>query len=109
MIELYHSTDNGKVVMGSNGATPLWIAEDGSWGTSPVTIFDAHYWTAKDFDQLDQASDSEKIAVAKSIADRTNSVKRIEERVFLDVVAKRSAELGIRMFQLTEDGMDELQ
>lgn len=109
MIELYKSTHDSQVVMGTNGATPLWVAEDGSWGTTPITIFDAHHWTAKDFEDLDNVPDREKVRMAKMIADETSAKHSIERNVFLDLVRQRSAELGLRMFLLTDEGMDELE
>lgn len=109
MIELYKSTHDSQVVMGTNGATPLWVAEDGSWGTTPITIFDAHYWTASDFQDLDDAASYDKVKMAKMIADETSAKHSIERNVFLDLVRQRSAELGLRMFLLTDDGMDELE
>lgn len=108
MIELYNSTHDSKVVMGSNGATPLWVAEDGSWGTSPITIFDAHYWSANDFTDLDEAPNSEKIKVAKMIADEVSAKRNVEVEFFLSTVRERAAQLGIRLFELTDEGMDEL-
>ena len=108
MIELYKSTHDSQVVMGTNGATPLWVAEDGSWGTSPITIFDAHHWTARDFDDLDKASDSEKVQTAKMIADEAAAKHSVEVNVFLDLVRERSAQLGLRIFELTDEGMNEL-
>lgn len=108
MIELYNGTNDAKVVMGTNGATPLWVAEDGSWGTSPITLFNAHHWTASDFQDLDDAADSDKVDVAKMIANEVSAKHDIEKNVFLDLVRQRSAELGLRVFLLTEKGMDEL-
>lgn len=108
MIRLYKGVLDNQIVMGDNGSTPLWVAEDGSWGTSPITIFDAHHWTAKDFDLLDNSTDSEKIHTAMRIADKVNKEHSIEEDFFIDLVRKRASELGLRMFILTDDGMDEL-
>lgn len=45
----------------------IWVADDGSWGSSAVMIFDAKNWTEKDFDKLDDASDSQRLEVAQSI------------------------------------------
>lgn len=109
MIELYKSTHDAKVIMGTNGATPLWVSEDGDWGTSPITIFDAHHWTANDFKDLDDASKSEKVAMAKTIADENSAKHDIEKNFFLETVRQRSAELGLRLFILTSEGMDELE
>lgn len=108
MIELYKSTHDTQVVMGTNGATPLWVAEDGSWGTTPITLFDCHYWSANDFADLDAEEDSKKMQLAKTIADERAALNSIERENFIDVVRKRSAELGLRMFLLNEEGMNEI-
>lgn len=109
MIELYKSTHDTQVVMGTNGSTPLWVAEDGTWGTTPITLFDCHYWSANDFADLDDAEDSKKMQLAKTIADERAAMHSVERENFLDVVRKRSAELGLRLFLLSEDGMNELE
>lgn len=108
MIELYKSTHDSQVVMGTNGATPLWVSEDGDYGTSPITIFDAHHWTANDFKDLDDAAASDKVRMAKTIADEAAAKHSIEVNVFLDLVRERSAQLGLRIFELTDEGMNEL-
>lgn len=108
MIQLYKGTTDTQVVMGDNGSTPLWISEDGDYGLTPITIFDAHHWTAKDFDTLDEAPASQRINVAKVIHENTHNVKLIEEQVFLDTIRRRAPELGLRLFVLTNEGMDEL-
>jgi hypothetical protein len=95
--------------MGDNGSTPLWVAEDGSWGTSPITIFDAHHWTASDFADLDNASDNDKTRIARIISDEANAKHENQLQQFLDETRDRAAQLGIRMFQLTSEGMDELK
>ena len=108
MIQLYKGTDDTQIIMGTNGSTPLWVAEDGSWGTTPVTIFDAHNWTANHFDELDAASDGNKVDVAKAIADKVSKSSSVEVQFFLDLVRERSAQLGLRLFELTDEGMNEL-
>ena len=108
MIQLYKGTDDTQIVMGTNGSTPLWVAEDGSWGTTPVTIFDAHNWTSTQFDELDNAPDSDKVEVAKRISDKVSKSRSIEVDFFLDLVRERSAQLGLRIFELTDEGMNEL-
>lgn len=108
MIRLYKGVLDNQIVMGDSGSTPLWVAEDGSWGTSPITIFDAHHWKASDFDKLDEASDSSKIATAMEIADKVIKEHSVEENFFLELVSRRSAELGLRLFILDDNGMNEL-
>lgn len=108
MINLYKATGETQVVMGTNGSTPLWVAEDGSWGTTPLTIFDAHNWTANDFDTLDEASNSTKVAVARGISHIRDNYRAGEIAGFLDKVRADAERLGIRLFMLTEEGMDEV-
>lgn len=108
MIQLYKGTTDTQVVMGDNGSTPLWISEDGDYGLTPITIFDAHNWTAKHFDELDECPASQRIAVAKAIHEEVSNLHGIEEQVFLDTIRRRAPELGLRLFVLTNEGMDEL-
>jgi hypothetical protein len=108
MIGLYRGTGDTGVVMGDNGSTPLWIAEDGSWGTTPVTIFDCHHWTAQDFHDLDSAPRNEKCQLAKVITDDASASHDAKVSEFVERVRDQALELGIRMFHLTEQGMDEL-
>lgn len=109
MINLYRGLAESSVIMGDNGSTPLWVAEDGSWGTSPITIFDAHHWTASDFDDLDSASDNDKARIARIISDEVNAKHENLLQQFLEETRDRAAQLGVRMFQLTSEGMDELK
>lgn len=108
MIGLYRGTGDTGIVMGDNGSTPLWIAEDGSWGTSPVTIFDCHHWTAQDFQDLDNAPDAEKCQLAKTITDDAQAFHEAQVLEFVEQTREQALQLGIRMFHLTDNGMDEL-
>lgn len=108
MIHLYKGVLDNQIVMGDNGSTPLWVAEDGSWGTSPITIFDAHHWTADDFEKLDCEADGEKIHTAMRIADDILFHRDNDIDAFLEEIRERAVQLGIRMFHLTPNGMDEL-
>jgi hypothetical protein len=108
MIRLYNGTHNNHIVMGDNGSTPMWISEDGDYGLTPITLFDAHYWKASDFEQLDSAPASERVALAQAITDEILCHKENDIEAFLDDVRERALQLGIRMFHLTEQGMDEI-
>jgi hypothetical protein len=51
----------------------LYVTGDGAWGVIDEDEFDilnCAMWTTEDFDELDSASDSQKLAVARAIADR---------------------------------------
>lgn len=108
MIRLYKGVQETQIVMGDNGSTPLWVSYDGSWGMTPITIFDCHHWKASDFDKLDEAPNSSKIATAMEIADKVIKEHNLEENFFLELVSRRSAELGLRLFILDDSGMNEL-
>lgn len=108
MIKLYRGLGEASIIMGDNGSTPLWIAEDGSWGTCPITLFDAHHWTASDFDELDNAPDSEKAKLAHTIADEATAHYNNAVARFVEETKDRALQLGIRMFRLTGEGMEEL-
>lgn len=45
----------------------IWVAADGSWGDSAVSIFDTSRWTQSDFDRLDEADDDDRLKVAQAI------------------------------------------
>lgn len=108
MIQLYKGMNDTQIVMGDNGSTPLWISEDGDYGLTPITIFDAHHWTAKDFETLDNSASSERISVAKVIHENVHGLHQIEEDAFLDAIRRRAPQLGLRVFVLTEEGLDEV-
>lgn len=108
MIRLYQGTHNNNIVMGDNGSTPLWISEDGDYGMTPLTIYDVHHWQARHFDELDRAPASERVRLAEMITDEMNATRENQVEAFLDDVRERALQLGIRMFQLTEAGMDEI-
>ena len=108
MINLYRGLAESAVIMGDNGSTPLWVSEDGDYGLTPITIFDAHLWTASDFNDLDECPASDRTRLARIIADEANAKHENQLQQFLDETRDKAAQLGIRMFQLTPEGMDEL-
>jgi hypothetical protein len=108
MINLYRGLADTAIVMGDNGSTPLWISEDGDYGLTPITIFDAHHWSAKDFEDLDASPAHERVKLARIITDETHAAHENQVQHFLDEVRDRATQLGVRMFLLTSEGMDEL-
>lgn len=50
----------------------MWVAEDGSYGSGQVVEFDTTNWTDEDFDAVENASDSERLAVAEEINHERN-------------------------------------
>lgn len=108
MIQLYKGLANTAVVMGNNNSTPLWISEDGDYGLTPLTLFDAHHWTTKDFEDLDAAPACDRITLARIITDEAEAKHENELQRFLDEVGDRALQLGVRMFRLTPEGMEEI-
>ena len=108
MINLYRGLSDTAVIMGDNGSTPLWISEDGDYGLTPITIFDAHNWTASDFQDLDECLASDRTRLARIISDEAEAKNENEIQKFLDETRDRAAQLGVRMFRLSPEGMDEL-
>jgi len=48
----------------------VWVADDGSYGSGLMGIFDTSAWSEADFEELDDASDSDRLQVAREIASR---------------------------------------
>jgi len=45
----------------------LWVADDGSFGTGDVEVIDSTDWTEDDWDAFEEASDWERLYVARQI------------------------------------------
>jgi len=108
MINLYRGLAETSIVMGDNGSTPLWISESGDYGLCPITIFDAHHWTASNFEEIDECPASDRIKLARIITDEMTAKHENEVHRFVSEVRDRATQLGVRMFLLTPEGMDEL-
>jgi hypothetical protein len=50
----------------------MWVADDGSFGSGEVIEFDTSRWTEEDFEEVDNASDSERLSIAKRINHERN-------------------------------------
>jgi hypothetical protein len=48
----------------------LWVAQDGSYGCSQIVLVDTTGWNGTDWEELDEARDSQRMEVAVSIAER---------------------------------------
>jgi hypothetical protein len=48
----------------------MWVAADGSYGSCEIATFDVSSWTADEIEQIEEASDGERLALAKSISAR---------------------------------------
>lgn len=51
----------------------MWVADDGSFGSGEVIEFDTSRWTEEDFEAVENASDSERLSVAKKISHEKNN------------------------------------
>lgn len=81
----------------------LWVAPDGSYGTGEVLFCDTSLWEKTDFDELDEAPDSDKQDVALQITKfRTKQYKRMVKQIIA------SKAIDIRIFHLDEDGVSEV-
>lgn len=50
----------------------VWVAADGSWGDAEIKFFNTEKWTQEDFNELDDANDSDRLEVAQVIEYRRN-------------------------------------
>ena len=50
--------------------TEVWVADDGSYGSGQLEIFDTSAWSEAEIEELDDASDSERLETAREIASR---------------------------------------
>ena len=46
----------------------MWVTDDGSYGSGEVLIIDTTNWTDAEHEQLEDASDSERLEIAYEIA-----------------------------------------
>jgi len=49
-------------------AETIWVAEDGSWGSSPIRSIDTDKWSEADWQEFEEASDNEKWDVVEYLA-----------------------------------------
>ena len=46
----------------------MWVSADGSYGSCEIAEFDVSSWTADEIEEIEEASDGERLALAKSIS-----------------------------------------
>lgn len=51
----------------------MWVADDGSFGAWEVVKFDTSRWTEEDFEEVENASDFERLEIAQRIDKERNS------------------------------------
>lgn len=62
-------TDDGSWGDGATAVVDtIWVADDGSWGGGIVEIFDISQWTESEVEQVEEASDGERLDIARRIA-----------------------------------------
>lgn len=78
-------------------ASKLFVTEYGTWGMEHFEIFETDNWKEKDFDRLDEASDFDKLALARKI-----TAKR-DNQAYKRILDSLNA-MPIRTFIIGEDG-----
>lgn len=51
----------------------MWVADDGSFGSGDVEEFDTSNWTEEDFQEIDEAGDSNRLQIARRINHERNA------------------------------------
>lgn len=74
----------------------------GNWSTE-VVLFDTRNWEDEDWQQLDEASDRERLTKAIEISDRIRTAE-IQVR---DMI-KQSETIEVRVFLMDDDGVEEI-
>jgi hypothetical protein len=77
----------------------LWVSEDGSYGSGDIAFFSTEDWTGKDFNELDEAPESEKLETAMRIH------KRLSRRITKDSLSR----IDLRVFIIDADGVEEIK
>jgi hypothetical protein len=77
----------------------LWVSEDGSYGSGDIAFFSTEDWTGKDFNELDEAPESEKLETAMRIH------KRLSRRITKDSLNR----IDLRVFIIDADGVEEIK
>ena len=53
-----------------NDTETIWVANDGSWGNSPIHSVETSKWSKTDWAEFEEASDDEKYDVVKYLASK---------------------------------------
>jgi predicted Zn-dependent protease len=77
----------------------LWVSEDGSYGSGDIAFFSTEDWTGKDFNELDEAPESEKLETAMRIH------KRLSRRITKESLNR----IDVRVFIIDSDGVEEIK
>ena len=77
----------------------LWVSEDGSYGSGDIAFFSTEEWTGKEFNELDEAPESEKLETAM----------RIHKRLTRRIAKQNLNQIPIRVFIIDSDGVEEIK
>jgi hypothetical protein len=77
----------------------LWVSEDGSYGSGDIAFFSTEEWTGREFNELDEAPESEKLETAMRIH------KRLSRRMTKDNLNR----IDVRVFIIDNDGVEEIK
>jgi hypothetical protein len=77
----------------------LWVSEDGSYGSGDIAFFSTEDWTGKDFNELDEAPESEKLETAM----------RIHKRLSRRMTQENLNRIDVRVFIIDSDGVEEIK
>lgn len=77
----------------------LWVSEDGSYGSGDIAFFSTEEWTGKEFNELDEAPESEKLETAM----------RIHKRLSRRTTRNNLNRIDLRVFIIDDDGVEEIK
>ena len=77
----------------------LWVSEDGSYGSGDIAFFSTEEWTGREFNELDEAPESQKLETAMRIH------KRLSRRMTKDSLNR----IDVRVFIIDNDGVEEIK
>jgi hypothetical protein len=77
----------------------LWVSEDGSYGSGDIAFFSTEDWTGREFNELDEAPESEKLETAM----------RIHKRLSRRMTKENLNRIDVRVFIIDSDGVEEIK
>ena len=77
----------------------LWVSEDGSYGSGDIAFFSTEEWTGKEFNELDEAPESDKLETAM----------RIHKRLVRRMTPENLNRIDVRVFIIDNDGVEEIK
>jgi hypothetical protein len=77
----------------------LWVSEDGSYGSGDIAFFSTEEWTGREFNELDEAPESEKLETAM----------RIHKRLIRRMTPENLNRIDVRVFIIDNDGVEEIK